>query len=41
LAGCVATSGIVQILKWRILYHGEIGVINRPFFDLMRDFPFR
>jgi hypothetical protein len=36
LAGCVATSGIVQILKWPILYHGEIGVINGPFFDLMR-----
>src|SRR6516225_3594552 len=30
-AGCVARSGIVQILKCEKLYHGEIGVINRTF----------
>src|SRR4029079_3952127 len=31
LASYVASSGIVQILKCKKLYHGEIGLINRTF----------
>jgi hypothetical protein len=31
LAGCIASSAIVQILKCKKLYHGEFGLINRTF----------
>ena len=30
-AACVASGGIVQMLKCEKLYHGEIGLINRTF----------